>query len=60
MLFRSGHLPSTAAATLSVGLAALLGVIALVGRVDDDLLGIAAECTRLPVFLVLVVSGIGL
>lgn len=56
-----GHLTPTAAAVLSVGLAALLGVIALVGRVDnDDFLGIAAECTRLPVFLILVVSGVGL
>lgn len=57
----AGHLTSTAAVILSAGLAALLGVIALVGRVDDDdLLGIAAECTRLPVFVILVVSGVGL
>lgn len=51
----AGIVGSRAAAILATGYVALLGVVALVGRrVDHNTLTIAAECTRLPVFVLLV------
>lgn len=45
-----------AAAILALGVVCLIGVVALVGRTDDDkALTVAAECTRLPVFVALTV-----
>jgi len=52
----SGYLDISAAVALAVGLACMLGVVALLGRVDDpELLSLAGECARLPTLLVLLV-----
>ncbi|MFC7134078.1 MULTISPECIES: UbiA family prenyltransferase [Salinibaculum] len=49
------YLTTTATVALSVGLLALLAVVSRLGRADDDQrLAIAAECTRLPAFAILV------
>lgn len=51
-----GILSASSAAILTLGIACLFGVVALVGRTKyDDALTVAAECTRLPVFVVLTV-----
>jgi 4-hydroxybenzoate polyprenyltransferase len=48
-------LAASSAAVLALGIAVLLVVVALVGRVDDGkALTLAAECSRLPVFAALV------
>lgn len=48
------YVTALAAGVLSVGLVCLLGVTAAIGRADDKWLSIGAECTRLPVFALLV------
>lgn len=54
-----GYLTDIAAAILATGLVALTGVLSLVGRIEHDgRLTVAAECTRLPVFLLLVVPSL--
>lgn len=50
-----GLLSTVAVGILSVGLVGLFGVIAGVGRIENETgLSLAAECTRLPVFALLV------
>jgi len=54
-----GYLSAPVATVLATGPVALLGVIALLGRADSgEVLALGAECTRLPVFLLLAVSGV--
>lgn len=54
-----GYLSATTTTILAAGPVSLLVVIALLGRVESgELLTVAAECTRLPVFLLLAVSGV--
>lgn len=56
----AGIMAVTAVGTLSIGLVCLLGVIRGIGRVENEqLLSVAAECTRLPVFALLAVPGLG-
>lgn len=51
-----GHLTGRAAGALGIGLVCLTGVIACLGRVEQEaLLAVAAECTRLPAFALLAV-----
>ncbi|MBX0298259.1 UbiA family prenyltransferase [Haloarcula nitratireducens] len=53
----SGNLSSSHAWALSVGLVCLAVVVGLLGRFDSDgTLAFLAECTRLPVFVVLLVQ----
>nr|WP_241175401.1 UbiA family prenyltransferase [Natronolimnobius sp. AArcel1] len=49
-----GYVTAMAAGVLSVGLVCLLGVTGAIGRIDERWLSISAECTRLPVFALLV------
>jgi 4-hydroxybenzoate polyprenyltransferase len=52
-----GYLSAPAATILATGPVSLLGVIALLGRVESDkMLTLGAECTRLPVFLAFAIS----
>jgi len=52
----AGYLTGPTAAILATGLVALTGVLTLLGRTHHEgVLTVAAECTRLPVFLLLVV-----
>jgi hypothetical protein len=51
----SGLVVASSAAVLSLGIAVLVVVTGLVGRADDRRLTLAAECSRLPVFVVLTV-----
>jgi 4-hydroxybenzoate polyprenyltransferase len=54
----SGYLGVHAMLALAVGLACMLGVVALLGRVDDSrVLSIAGECARLPILVVLLAPG---
>lgn len=56
----SDVLAATSAAVLSLGLVGLVGVVALLGRSDrPNLLSIAAECTRLPVYAVFALAIVG-
>lgn len=48
-----GYLTATVVAVLLIGPAYLLGVIALLGRTSEDILTVAAECSRVPVFVIL-------
>jgi hypothetical protein len=49
-----GYIAPTTTAILAAGPVLLLGVVALLGRVENnDLLALSAECTRVPVFLLL-------
>jgi len=53
------YLSATTTAVLAAGPVSLFGVTALLGRTKrGELLALAAECTRLPVFLLLAVSGV--
>jgi 4-hydroxybenzoate polyprenyltransferase len=54
-----GYLSGITAAILATGPISLVGSIALLGRVENSkLLTLVAECTRLPVFLLLAASGV--
>jgi len=48
-----GYLTATVVAVLLIGPAYLFGVIALLGRTSEDILTVAAECSRIPVFVIL-------
>lgn len=53
-----GYFGAWAVLALGVGLASMLGVVALLGRVDEpELLAIGGECARLSVLVVLLVAG---
>lgn len=53
-----GYFGIWAILTLAVGLACMLGVVALLGRIDEpELLAIGGECARLPVLVLLLVPG---
>lgn len=55
----AGILTGTVVAILGTGLVALVGVVALLGRSEKHrALTVAAECTRIPVLLLLVVPGL--
>lgn len=59
--FTRGYLGGVAVTALAVGLCCMLGVVALLGRIDDtELLAIGGECARLPVLVFLVVPTAGL
>lgn len=55
----AGYLSVLATAVLALGPLASYGILTLLGRVDNsDSLSVLAECTRLPVFVVLVVVSV--
>lgn len=54
----SGYLSVASAVALAVGPTTLVGMLPLVGRYDDNLLTVAAECSRLPVLAVLALSAV--
>jgi hypothetical protein len=58
MAFAAGYFGLWVSVALVTGLVCMLGVVALVGRVSEpELLAIGGECARLPVLVLLLVSG---